>query len=145
MKKSAEKLAKLDLEKMIKVVFPYRMEYKIIKHKFLIKGICGWPTWFIVIKSAAIDYDYFLTVCEYGDYTRMKKINRDVSDFWEYLNGNGRLNGFLNIIENDNYQGPYDSMGLHDYHRMFKFLKKAGITLFEPGAPEKKEKEVKSA
>lgn len=136
LKDQKHSMSELDVQKLVKAIFPYGQKDKEIRFtKFLKKGIAKWPTWFIVIYRGKILDDYLLlTICGHSSYTDCHflkdgfDIDQFISDLSKSINNDKVFYFHQNNqqIGNDKVLTPLESA------RLVKFLEENNVQLFEP-------------
>jgi hypothetical protein len=130
-----KQLSELNIEDLVRSVFPYNKDHKIVFSQYVKKGIAKWETWFVVIYRGEILDDYLLfTVCGHSEYTRTKYLQRDfnLEDFkrdFQKAVSLGELHYFYSfnkMIYSDNF------MQLNEMTRLSSYLGIRHIKLFEP-------------
>jgi hypothetical protein len=128
-----KKLSELNIEDLVRSVFPFDKDLKIVFSEYVRKGIAKWETWFVVVYRGGILNDYLLfTICGHSEYTRTKYLNNgfNLEEFKKDLQkaiSAGELHYFYSfhkMISEDNF------MQLNEMTRLSSYLGIRHIKLF---------------
>ncbi|ANF51732.1 hypothetical protein A0O34_15005 [Chryseobacterium glaciei] len=131
----SKQIKNLNVEELVKQMFPFSENYVVI-HKFYTKrGIAGWPTWFIVIYTGELLNDYLLfTICEHSSFTNMKylKPNFKLDSFIHQVSKASGENELFTFFNKNNFVEQEYFLQVNEMKRLYDYLDQHGIILFEP-------------
>lgn len=129
-----DKFQSLNTVDLLESVFPYDKDSRVVFSRGIKKGIGGWPTLFIIIHRDFLNDDILVTICQHSEFTRAYYLENQ-EHFHEFINA-------INNIKTDeqrfrlyyNMQVNYKEKFLHinEMKRLYDYLEKQGIILFEP-------------
>ncbi|MFY7815032.1 MAG: hypothetical protein ACOVRK_07545 [Chryseobacterium taeanense] len=130
-----KKIENLNIEELVKEVFPYNKDFKVTFKSYFLDGIAEWPTWFIVIYRGKILNDYILlTICEHSEYTRTKYLCEefDLEYFSHQMNIAGSSRTLYTFLDKNQFIEEEHFLHINEMKRLYDYLAKNKIILFEP-------------